>query len=305
MPRRTNFSKAEWLAQVIRERIQQGHYPAGYRLPPVSDFRREFKVSQDTVVAALNRLLAEGYVYQRQSLTAAIWIVRPQGGGIIVGSPLFDQFLREQGLIPITDNVIDPEIIPAPSTVAQYMQIEPGTPVIHRLRIQGTEDMIYRLHEQWYPAKLAAPLLEAMRENPNLNVAGEIRRITEGNVALTTIRDDVTARLPTTQEAQLLRVTRTTPLLEVVKTFLDQNGTVMTLARSLLVGGLFTLRFEYPHQRKEPVEASPSPSSSVPPSPLPLLPTWPDQLTGEGKSKAPTSRPRPRSSTRKKGDQQQ
>jgi GntR family transcriptional regulator len=300
MPRRTNFSKAEWLAQVIRERIQQGHYPAGYRLPPVSDFRREFEVSRDTVVAALNRLLAEGYVYQRQSLSAATWIVRPQGAGIIVGSPLFDQFLREQGLIPITENVIDPEIIPAPTTIAHYMQIEPGTPVIHRLRTQGTEDMIYRLHEQWYPAKLAAPLLEAMRENPNLNVAGEIRRLTEGAVALTTIRDDVTARLPTTQEAQLLRVTRTTPLLEVIKTFLDQNGTVMTLARSLIVGGLFTLRFEYSHQRKEPGEDPSSTSSPASQSSLPPFPTWPMPITGK-KSQDSSSKSRQRAPLRKKG----
>lgn len=37
-------------------------------------------------------------------------------------SPLFDKFLLKQGLTPVTDNLIEPEIISAPADIAESLK---------------------------------------------------------------------------------------------------------------------------------------------------------------------------------------
>ncbi len=120
--------------------------------------------------------------------------------------------------------------------------------MIHRLRRQGTAEVPYRLHEQWYPLDLAGPFLEAMKQDPNLNVASEIRKAT--GIALTTLHDDILTRLPTAEEISLLNIVRTTPVLEVRKQFISQEGRIMVFVRSVLVGAYFRLSYDYPHVKE-------------------------------------------------------
>lgn len=85
-----------------------------------------------------------------------------------------------------------------------------------------------------------------MKQNPDMNVAGRIRE--EQGIAVTTIHDDIFTRLPTSDEITLLNVVRTTPVLEVQKKFLVQDGTTMMYVRSVLVGAYFQLSYKYAHK---------------------------------------------------------
>ena len=57
---------ADQVNEVIRERMRDGTYRPGERLPSESDFSREFGVSRATVRTALARMEAEGLILRKQ-----------------------------------------------------------------------------------------------------------------------------------------------------------------------------------------------------------------------------------------------
>ncbi|TMC14619.1 MAG: UTRA domain-containing protein [Chloroflexi bacterium] len=87
-----------------------------------------------------------------------------------------------------------------------------------------------------------------MRQDPDMNVAGRIQD--ERGITIITIRDTVITRLPTAEEIELLKVVRTTPVLEVKKQFLTADNVTVMFVRSVLVGAYFELSYEYPHKRR-------------------------------------------------------
>lgn len=233
--------KIEMLAESMRERIKRGDFGANGRLPTVTALAKENKMARATMYQSLLLLRSEGLlIVKGTSYYARYPLMR------IPGSPLFDKFLLDQGLVPVTTNLVEPELVTAPDAIAAIFNIAPGDKVIHRSRLQGTAEVPYRLHDNWYPAQLAEPFLAEMKQNPDMNVAGRIRE--EQGIAVTTIHDDIFTRLPTSDEITLLNVVRTTPVLEVQKKFLVQDGTTMMYVRSVLVGAYFQLSYEYAHK---------------------------------------------------------
>ncbi|WP_282940123.1 PLP-dependent aminotransferase family protein [Paenibacillus sp. RC67] len=70
MPRQPDFhtaqTKTKQIYTLLRERIFQGIYPAGRRLPSTRDLASEFGVSRALVVEVYEQLIAEGYLEGRQ-----------------------------------------------------------------------------------------------------------------------------------------------------------------------------------------------------------------------------------------------
>jgi len=50
----------------VRQKILDGTYPPGMRLPPDSEFHKQWKVNKTTVIRALNDLEREGFIVRRQ-----------------------------------------------------------------------------------------------------------------------------------------------------------------------------------------------------------------------------------------------
>src|SRR5436190_22836920 len=160
--------KIEAIAGQLRERIKRGDFGTNGRLPTVTALSKEYQMARATMYQSLLLLRSEGLLFVKgNSYFARYPLMR------IPGSPLFDQFLLKQGLKPVTDNLHEPEIVPAPADVAAVFGLDEGAPVIGRIRRQGTAEVSYRLHENWYPLDLAEPFLEEMKEKPDMNVAGK------------------------------------------------------------------------------------------------------------------------------------
>jgi len=240
----TEDGKIGSLADILRERIKKGDFGTSGRIPSVVQLSKEYTVSRATVYQALQLLQSDGLLIARQnSFYVNYPIMR------VTGAPLFDKYLSGQGLTPVTDNIIEPEIVPMPADIASMFGMQEGVHVIHRMRRHGTVDVPYRLAENWYPVDLAGDYLEAMRQNPDLNVAGEIRK--NKGVAIAKRYDDITARLPTAEESKLLSIVRTTPILDVRRKFVAEDERVIFVSNQCLVGAFFQLTYESPHHRKE------------------------------------------------------
>lgn len=232
-------TKLDLVVNMLREQIQRGDFGTKGRLPSVAQLVRDHKVARTTMYQALGLLQSEGIVIMKGNAYYASYpLLR------IPGAPLFDSFLKKQGLVPVADNIIDPELIMMPAGVAAMFGAPEGLRVVHRLRRHGAEDFpSIRLAENWYPAYLAEPFIESMTVNPDLNVLGEIRKAQ--GVAYKKRTDEILSRLPTSEERNLLSLVRTAPVFEIRRQFISSDGKTLLYNKTVLVASNFVLTYEY------------------------------------------------------------
>jgi GntR family transcriptional regulator len=234
----TQDGKIESLADKLRERIKRGDFGTSGRLPSVTQLAKEYQMARATVYQSLLLLRSEGLLLVRDTSYVVNYPIMR-----IPGAPLFDKYLVEQGLTPIVDNIIEPEVTQMPADVAALFGQQEGLHVIHRVRRHGTSGIPYRLAENWYPADLAGQFLHAMKQNPNLNVAGEIRKA--HGISIAKVHDDILAKLPTAEEVKMLNIVRTTPIIEIRRRFLSQHDRVVLFNITTLVAAYFLLSYDY------------------------------------------------------------
>jgi len=239
--------KTEFLIETLRGRIKRGDFGTSGRLPTVTQLSREYQVARDTVHDALQMLRAEGLLLVRN---AAYVVNNPILQ--ITKAPNFDQYLEKQGLRPVFEDIVTPEIVTMPTEIAAMFHQAEGLHVVHRVRKQGTFEVPLRIEENWYPADLAAEFLEEMKQNPLLNVAREIRL--KHGVAITRIAEDVKARHPTPEETKILEITRTSPVLDARRNFHTDEGITVIYNRTIMVAAFFLLHYEYPTSFQEAQE---------------------------------------------------
>lgn len=195
-------------------------------------------MARTTVYQALQILRAEGLLHIKNT---AYVVSNPIL--LIEGAPNFDRYLEIQGLKPVFENVVVPEVITMPDEIAALFGAEKGLHVVHRLRKQGTAEVPLRLEESWYTAEHAEFFLETMRQDANINIAREIRL--KYGAAIVRIKEDVLSRYPTIEETKLLEVSRTSPILEARRNFLTNEGKTVMYTIHTMVAAFFLLHYEY------------------------------------------------------------
>jgi GntR family transcriptional regulator len=236
--------KVKALTEALRERIRRGDFGTDGRLPPITHLAKEYQMARNTIYQAILLLQSESMLIARgNSYYVNYPIMR------IPGAPLFDKYLEKQGLTPVVDNIIEPEIVIMPDEIATLFGADKGLHTVHRLRRHGAIEIPYRLAENWYPADLAAQFLDAMTQNPNLNVLGEIRKA--HGLAWKNRHDDIIARLPTERETELLNITQTAPVIEVRRQWITQESRVVLFNITILIAAYFQLSYDTEKQKKE------------------------------------------------------
>ena len=83
-----------------------------------------------------------------------------------------------------------------------------------------------------------------MQQDENVNVLSAIKEIHGKNAKR--VHEDVIGRLPTQDEQDLLKIVRSTPVLEVHRTyFAEDNTTVVMYCRIIFVASYFVLSYDY------------------------------------------------------------
>ena len=234
----TDEGKREIVLNALKKQIQNGDFGVRGRIPPIAQIAKTYQTTRSTVYYILESLQIEGLLISKDN---SYYVNYPPMR--IPGAPLFDKYLESQGLTSIADNLVEPEIIAIPDDIADLFKANKGIRVLHRLRRHGTVDVPMRLAENWYPLELAGEFLDAMKRDPNLNVAGEIRK-THG-LQIAKISEDLIARLPTEKEIELLSIVRHAPVLEAHRNFQTSEGKTILYNKTILVAAFFTLHYEY------------------------------------------------------------
>src|SRR5712691_8453157 len=171
------LSKAEEIAARLRQKIADGTLQAGIRLASERDLSMEFGVSRMTVRHAIEILESEGLVARypgRGTFVGGIRerVVMDRGretrnkleAASITASELriSGSFLKDMerlGRKPQVQFLEQPALVPSNAEIASHLNLEKGTLVLKRYRLQLADNLPYRLIESFYPSDLFGELL--------------------------------------------------------------------------------------------------------------------------------------------------
>lgn len=233
--------KIEQIVEILRTRILSGEYGVQGTLPTRNILAKEFGVAIETVNQAIYRLLGEGLLIAMSS--RQIQVVPPRKR-VPMTNISFVEFLKREGLQPVTEYLELPERKPMDSRLASLFGVAPGTPYIARIRRDGTRQMWYRTTSKYYLADMIDDeSLHGMQRDERYDVIADIAR--KKAMVAQYLDDDTIARLPTSEEQHQLGISHMTPVMDITRTGYDQQGgRVLWLNRIVVVGPLFVLHHE-------------------------------------------------------------
>ncbi|MEV0228005.1 GntR family transcriptional regulator [Nonomuraea sp. NPDC050786] len=229
------------LVQALQRRIEAGTYPPGSLLPSEHQLIQEFSVSRPTVVAALRVLREQG------------WIESQQGKGRFVrGRPAMASVEPNRpGQAYLTNPETDApgELIEAgaaavPNRVAALLGVDPKSRAFLRRRLIARGGEPTELVSFWLPLELS----EGTDLTSGEALAQGLRQHLQSRkgVRFDHIVEQITARMPTAQEAKQLGMPKNIPLLAVFGAVRDASGSPLVVVEVLLPADRHELEDAYP-----------------------------------------------------------
>ena len=225
----------------IKKRIERGIYPPGSLLPSEHQLVGEFGVSRPTIVKALSALRQDG------------WIDTQQGKGSFVrGRPALADAERTRpghNIMELPEAELSGQLVQAgvklaPLHVAALLGLEAGARAFVRQRLLTDEGEPVELASVWLPLELAAGTDLA---SPDL-LGESIRHHLQARkkIRLDHAVEQITARHPGGEEAELLGLSSDSPVLSVIVTAYDATGQAIQVSDLVLPGQRHQIRDAYP-----------------------------------------------------------
>ncbi|KAB1139312.1 GntR family transcriptional regulator [Streptomyces luteolifulvus] len=216
------------LAQTIQQRIEDGTYAPGTRVPSENQLVQSFGMSRPTVVRALELLKRDGWLESRQGY-----------GTIVRGRPAVveqkdrrgsEVLARDESQAP--GRLVEVRQVPVPARVASLLGLSKRAKVLMRRFLIEDNGEPVELVSSYFPAGMvegtqlesAAPLSGGTRAHL------EARR----KVRFDHVTERVSARLPERGEAELLELPDGVPVLSVLVVARDAAGQALQVSDVLL-----------------------------------------------------------------------
>lgn len=214
------------IAADLRTRILGGEWEPGAKLPRMADLAQRYGVNRDTLARAVAILEAEGLVWAvpRRGTIVRHGMSRPRRprGNLVkrnlaAGSPGYSfppasgQEEWKHHITPVArhEKLNDPRL-------ARLLGVPEGTEVIRRLRVTGPQaEPPFQVSGTWiHPRGLAdAPEIASLEPGPG----GWLYRLEAAGHGPLSWAEYHRARMPAKDEANLLQIPLTLPVLEIVR----------------------------------------------------------------------------------------
>lgn len=215
---------------LILHSLQHGEWKPGEAIPSEIELAARFRVSQGTVRKAIDELAAENLVTRRQ------------GKGTFVATHAerhvqyrFLKLMPDSGDAsvegPAERHIIDCKRVRASADVARALGLRTGDPLIQARRILSFSSTPTILEDIWLPGHAFKGLSAAQMAN----YPGPTYAMLELDFGVRMVRADekIRAVLPDADQARLLQVSPSTPLLSVERVAYTYNDVPMELRRGL------------------------------------------------------------------------
>jgi GntR family transcriptional regulator len=221
-------------AQVVgelRRRIESGEYPPGSLLPSEHQLSDEFQIARPTVVRALRVLRQDGWIETQQGKGSFVR-GRPALAGLETVRPGVEALDRDESGEP--GDLIEAGTSQPPARVAALLgEAGDGEMLCRRLLVRH-EGEPSEIITWWIPVRLAEGTDLASKEPLHGGVRAHLAR--RKGIRIDHVLEQVVARHPTGQEAKLLGVTKTAPMLALYVTARQATGDPV-LALELIMPG--------------------------------------------------------------------
>jgi GntR family transcriptional regulator len=239
------------IADHLRAAITRGRLHEGDQLPSEAELMERYGVARMTIRNAIRLLEGEGLV------------TAEHGRGVYVRSrpPVkrlaSDRFARrhrkegkaaftveaeQAGSTPEVDLIRVSESRP-PAEIAGRLKLGDGDTVIVRSRRYLLDGRPVETAVSYIPADLArgTPI-----SKPNPGPGGIYARLEEQGHTLDRFTEDVTARMPTPEEARLLSLSPGVPVFRLVRTAYDLGGRPVEVCDTVMAADAYMLSYELP-----------------------------------------------------------
>lgn len=232
------------IANHIRDEILRGDLGPGDEVPSERQIAEDWDVARPTAARALEALRQQGFVESRQ------------GSGTYVRHQIQPHRLarerysraRETGRIyPPNERarIVAAEQVEAPAHVATALGLEPGAQAVRRQRVIFADDQPVEISTSWYAATVAAKaprLLRRERIRPGTLVYVEQATGRQARYA----RDEMSARLATAEEREVLRLDDPAAVLLVHHLVYDHDDRPLEFAEAIYPPGRWAFDATYP-----------------------------------------------------------
>lgn len=239
------------LAAQLRDQIRSGAYAPGDQMPTEGDLEKTFVTSRNTVRLALNVLRSEGLLTSLQGrgtfvrsnpptkYYASLNGSRSQRLAANRGQDTFKQQVEAQG--KTARQVSTVEVVGADTEISAHLAIDEDEPVAVRRRVMYADDEPLQLGDSYYPHSIVqgSPIM-----TPQPVVPGTDQVLEDLGHTPTRYEDEITFRMPTSDEANKLRLAPGTPVGRLVRTTFDQNDLPVEVYVVILPGDRHVLCYE-------------------------------------------------------------
>lgn len=240
---RIMVTQHQLITRALRDRIADGTYPAGSKIPSIPDLMTEFEVARDTVRDAVAKLAHEGLLTPKQGIGTVVRDTTPitlsySPGAAALNWDATGGDARDQTIHAGWEDA-DPD-------VASRLEVPARTRVLYRVRHMGHGRHVERIREQW----VVAAIVDAIRNTTgddltdrhavqSTDIFSQFRAI--GNSL--TVTEVITARMPDPDETQILELPPGVPVLVLRR--VTRNGRGAPLETSTSVSGADRMSHSY------------------------------------------------------------
>lgn len=205
------------LKNMLEEQIQQGNLPPHAKLPSENQLCNRYRISRTVVREALGELAKEQLIYKIQGKGAFVASQKPSTHFIANNQGFFAE-MTGRGKRVIT-KVLEQSLATPSARIQQLLQLQEGEQIVSLKRKMSLLHIPHLLTNMAFPAKLT-PGLESI-ELDNRSIYETLKQ----RYALKPVRSErwVEAVLPSPEQAELLGVRVSTPLIGIESCAFDAN----------------------------------------------------------------------------------
>ncbi|MGW2325704.1 GntR family transcriptional regulator [Streptomyces sp. NPDC001700] len=237
---------ARQIADDLRERIRSGELSPGARLPGEPALVRQYGVAKETARRALTLLVSEGLAVRRRGSGTYVREFQPirrvanrrlAQEGWTQGRSIWSVDLGER---PMTVTGLRVYEAPAPDDVARALDLEEGTSVVIRDRLFVVEGEPVQAAVSYLPAELVR---ESAIAQEDTGPGGTFARLAELGAKPVRFVEELRARMPSQDETERLHLAEGTPVVEIYRTALTEEGKPVEVNRMLLDAGVYVMEY--------------------------------------------------------------
>ncbi|MER7006385.1 GntR family transcriptional regulator [Dactylosporangium sp. NPDC000555] len=227
----------------LRAQIQRGDWAPGERLPSIPALAAQFGVAKQTVQRTIDQLRIEGLLITRPGSGTFVRGTKRRMNRLSRGRYGAQRGYHAELATRYRQHLMIVAQMPAPADVAEAFGLDAGAPLLVRRHLVRTGDAPVEVGASWFrpndvrgtsierPDVFDRPLYQEVEE--------ELGR------RYTSARDQVSARLPTREEAELLQIRPDTPVLVLLHVAYDEDHKPIEVAQAAWPGPMTTLTEEY------------------------------------------------------------